>query len=192
MIGGMRRALLVGTAAAVALLALSAQHSTGLAGTRSVWNGDIYVVNADGTGRTRLTRNPAEEFSPAWSPDGTKIAFSRFTGSRFQIFVMNADGSGAVQLTFADASATGAAWSPDGTRIAFTRCGDSCDVYLMDADGRNVRRLTYGEKRSHSSSSLGPNIRTSSPRGRVGLAGGRPGTLSSRYGRRRSLVPTRP
>ena len=160
MIGGMRRALLVGTAAAVALLALSAQHSTGLAGTRSVWNGDIYVVNADGTERTRLTRNPAEEFSPAWSPDGTKIAFSRFTGSRFQIFVMNADGSGAVQLTFADAAATGAAWSPDGTRIAFTRCGDSCDVYVMDADGRNVRRLTYGDPPGDESPTWSPDGRS--------------------------------
>ncbi len=160
MIGGMRRALLVGTAAAVSLLALSAQHSTGLAGTRSVWNGDIYVVNADGTGRTRLTRSPAEEFSPAWSPDGTKIAFSRFTGSRFQIFVMNADGSGAAQLTFADAAATGAAWSPDGTRIAFTRCGDSCDVYVMDADGRNVRRLTYGDPPGDESPTWSPDGRS--------------------------------
>src|SRR6186997_1050120 len=93
MIDRVRRALLVGTVAAVALIAFRAQHAAGLAAPRSVWNGDIYVVNADGTGRTRLTWSPAEEFSPTWSPDGTRIAFSRFTGSHFQIFVMNADGS---------------------------------------------------------------------------------------------------
>jgi TolB protein len=160
MIGGMRRLLLVGTAAAVALIALRAPHATGSLALRSVWNGDIYVVNADGTERTRLTRNPAEEFSPAWSPDGTKIAFSRFTGSHFQIFVMNADGSDAAQLTFADAAATGAAWSPDGTRIAFTRCGDSCDVYVMDADGRNVRRLTYGDPPGDESPTWSPDGRS--------------------------------
>jgi Tol biopolymer transport system component len=111
----------------------------------SVWNGDIYVVNADGGGKTRLTSDPAEEFDPAWSPDGTTIAFSRFTGRRFQIFVMNADGTGAVQLTHGDSAARDAAWSPDGRRIAFTRCRGSCDIYVMNADGSDERRLTYGE-----------------------------------------------
>jgi Tol biopolymer transport system component len=156
----MRRAVLVGTAAALALLAagpLSASGRGVVQATRSVWNGDIYVVNADGTGRTRLTDDPAEEFAPAWSPDGTKIAFSRFTGSRFQIFVMNADGTNARQLTFADAAATGAAWSPDGRRIAFTRCAISCDVYVMNADGHGVRRLTYGEQPGDESPAWSPD-----------------------------------
>ena len=156
----MRRALLVGTAAAVALVALRAQHASVLAATPQAWNGDIYVVNADGTERVRLTRNPAEEFSPAWSPDGTKIAFSRFTNSHFQIFVMEADGSGATQLTFDDAAATGAAWSPDGTRIAYTRCADSCDVYVMDADGKNARRLTYGDPPGDESPTWSPDGRS--------------------------------
>ena len=156
----MRRAVLVGSAAALALLAagpLGASGPKARQAARSVWNGDIYVVNADGAGRTRLTRDPAEEFSPAWSPDGTQIAFSRFTGSRFQIYVMNADGADATQLTFGDSAATGAAWSPDGKRIAYTRCATSCDIYVMNADGGGVRRLTYGAQPGEQSPSWSPD-----------------------------------
>ena len=52
-------------------------------------------MNADGSGQRRLTRNPWEDITPTWSPDGRKIAFSGGTG----IFVMNADGSGKRLLT---------------------------------------------------------------------------------------------
>jgi TolB protein len=141
---------------APALESSSARPGTGLG---SVWNGDLYVVKADGTGQTRLTRHPAEEFDPAWSRDGTKIAFSRFTGRRYQIFLMNPDGSGAVQLTRGESGASDAAWSPDGTRIAFTRCRGSCDVYVINADGTGERRLTHGEEPGVQSPTWSPDGR---------------------------------
>src|SRR5438045_3202189 len=66
-------------------------------------NADICVMNAAGTGKARLTRSPAAESTPTWSPDGQQIAFLKFPnaegGHPQNIFVMDADGSGERQLT---------------------------------------------------------------------------------------------
>ena len=100
----------------------------------------IYVLKSDGTGATALTSGPVADRSPAWSPDGTQIAFGRY---RQGIFVVKADGSGLVRLT-SDPSDTDPDWSPDGTRIAFARfsAGLQQDIYVMGADGSAVTRLT--------------------------------------------------
>ena len=104
---------------------------------------EVYLMNADGSGQTRLTNNPADDREPAWSPDGSRIAFAR----NFEIYVMNADGTGQTQLTH---KGTGGdewpAWSPDGTRIAFTGYGRSGDprgaVYVIHEDGSGETRVT--------------------------------------------------
>src|SRR6185295_4394074 len=104
-------------------------------------NGDIYVMNADGTDQVRLTTNDAADRSPAWSPDGTKIAFtSRRTGNG-DIYVMNADGTAQVQRTSAAAVDSAPDWSPDGNKIAFAsgRTGNG-DIYLINGSTRT--RLT--------------------------------------------------
>src|SRR5215208_3831615 len=53
---------------------------------------DIYTMNADGSGVTRLTNDPARDIQPAWSPDGTKIAFVSIRDGNTEVYVMNADG----------------------------------------------------------------------------------------------------
>jgi len=77
--------------------------------------GDIYVINADGSGLRRLT----DGMEPAWSPDGKKVAFGRWRDPR-GLYVIDEDGSNET-LVFGWVAAKGAAWSPDGSRIAFTR-----------------------------------------------------------------------
>jgi hypothetical protein len=108
---------------------------------------EIYTMKADGSNQTRLTSNTAFDFDPAWSPDGTKIAFvtDRDGGRPYEIYTMNADGTNQTRLTNNTVSDENPAWSPDGTKIAFgsTASADgSYEIYTMNADGSNQTRLT--------------------------------------------------
>jgi Tol biopolymer transport system component len=107
-------------------------------------NYEIYIMNADGSGLTRLTTDPAGDGSPAVSPDGARIAFNSERDGNFEIYVMNADGSDQARLTTeAGAADLSPAWSPDGTRIAFVsdRTGPR-EIFIMEADGSNPVQLT--------------------------------------------------
>ncbi|NTW00019.1 MAG: hypothetical protein HGA19_01795 [Oscillochloris sp.] len=105
---------------------------------------DIYVMNADGSNRTRLTTAPDYDSSPAWSPDGTKIAFASDRSGYRQIYVMNADGSSQTRLTSNEHSYNlDPAWSPDGRQIIFASMRDgNYQLYVMNPDGSNQTRLT--------------------------------------------------
>jgi len=109
------------------------------------WCYEIYTMNLDGTGLTRLTYNSDIDYSPAWSPDGSKIAFMSWPdpdGSA-DVFVMNADGTGVTNLTNNPAGDGGPDWSPDGTKIAFNSDRDGkVEVYVMNADGSGVTKVT--------------------------------------------------
>jgi dipeptidyl aminopeptidase/acylaminoacyl peptidase len=99
---------------------------------------DLIVTDADGRTRTNLTRTPdVFELEPAWSPDGTQIAFS--VGGPFgpgeSLWVMNADGTGSRRL----GAGSQPAWSPDGRRLAFSRDGD---IHTTTRGGGDVRQVT--------------------------------------------------
>jgi Tol biopolymer transport system component len=81
---------------------------------RDIWVMNADGVNADGTGQTRLTADPASDWMPAWSPGGTKIAFvsDREPAGNFEIYVMNADGMGKHNLTNNGAYDRDPAWAP--------------------------------------------------------------------------------
>jgi Tol biopolymer transport system component len=81
--------------------------------------------------------------SPAWSPDGKRIAFYSERDGNAELYVMNADGSDERRLTRTPADEGYPSWSPDGRTVSFDTDRDgNFEVYAMDADGGNVRRLT--------------------------------------------------
>lgn len=105
--------------------------------------GEVYVMNADGSGLTNLTNDSAYDDLPAWSPDGKKIAFVSNRGGASDLYVMSADGSGVTQLTHDQANEGRPAWSADGSRIAFASDkSGNWDIYVMNADGLGVVALT--------------------------------------------------
>jgi len=105
-------------------------------------NRDIWVMHSDGAGQRRLTRASAVDEDPAWSPDGTKVAWMRSVSGNRDIHTTNADGSGVKRVTTASYADYSPAWSHGG-KIAFVRNrSGNHDIYTMNADGSGIRRVT--------------------------------------------------
>jgi len=107
----------------------------------SGFNAKVYVMNANGTDQHVVSQGRAG--APAWAPDGELIAYDDHDEGA--LWIVAPDGTGSRRLA---AQAGGAAWSPDGRSIAFFSRRDfpgqdqRNEIYVMDADGRNQRRLT--------------------------------------------------
>ena len=116
------------------------------------WFSHIYVVSAEGTERTKVSKGDVWDSQPSWSPDGSRIVFERrsgdgrdedgnFTNPTQLIMVMDADGTNLTTLTAGDSWHGSPAWSPDGNRIAYVAQGV---VWLIDHDGTDAERVIGG------------------------------------------------
>lgn len=109
---------------------------------------DIYVINSDGSGRVQITNDPADDYAPKWSPDGSQMVFVSNRDGNAELYLIDADGENLVRLTDNAAEDTAPDWSPDGSHIVFVSTRDEqTELYLMDISKKEsgVLRLTKNE-----------------------------------------------
>ena len=112
-------------------------------------NADLYVMNIDGTEKTRLTSTPGSESDAVWIENGKKIAFMSPVDGKTQLWVMNADGSDRTAVSNVENGISGFLFSPDGSKVVmigsvkYSR--DAKDIYpdLPDATGKLIDDLMY-------------------------------------------------
>src|SRR5437588_51899 len=126
-------------------------------------NGNIWIVNNDGTNPNQMTIS-GSDIAPAWSPDGTKIAFSTNGDGNYEIYKIPVTGGVATRLTNNTASDRNPSWSPDNTSIAFAsdRNG-TMNIWAIATDGTNptlISPTSVGGNTPNYSKDTGENVRT--------------------------------
>jgi TolB protein len=109
---------------------------------------EIWIMNADGSDPHWIG---LEGFAAKWSPDGSRLLYTSARSGNYEIYTANIDGTDEQQLTRTTADESFPVWSPDGSQIAYSAStggwntvgnSQTYEIYVMDADGTNVRQLT--------------------------------------------------
>jgi len=122
-----------------------------LEGTIGHFRYDLATVGVDGSGHVDLTNDSLTEYTPAWSPDGHRIAYQgQDPLGGIQIYAVNSDGTNRTELTTTLGQKDWPSWSPDGTQIAFSSSPQAYDdIYVMNSDGTGIRQVSAGPNDSH-------------------------------------------
>ena len=118
----------------------------------------IFIMDADGRGRTQLTDHSASNVAPEISPDGSRIAFVSDRDGSDHVYLMDIDGGGQHRVTNVRGAEGEPTWSPDGARLYFRKTLDDGTVAICSVhrDGSGFRQLTDGSIR-YLRSSLSPD-----------------------------------
>jgi len=155
----------------------------------------LYMINADGTDQKTLTTVPGSDYDPAWSPDGTRIAFTSVRDGRKEIYVLAVDSGAVTRLTTnstGDIENSQPAWSPFSNQIAYTvkRFG-AYQVWVMSDTGQsNVQIVRSGQQLWDYLPVWGPDGETILFNQR-NLGPGRPWLMSIRYEDRDKKEPVK-
>ncbi len=103
-------------------------------------NNEIYLMNLDGSEQRNLTKNPADDRHPCWSPSGDRIAFAsdRDQEGRWSLYVMTANGDSAVRILEMGGNPRGCSWASDGNRVAYSY---GLEIHVIHLDGAGDTNL---------------------------------------------------
>ncbi|MDR5905890.1 Tol-Pal system beta propeller repeat protein TolB [Franzmannia qiaohouensis] len=131
-----------------AITGLRGAFSTRIAYVTSEGAGDdmrfaLFIADADGRNSQEILSSSEPILSPAWSPDGTKLAYVSFETERPAIYIQDLATSQRVRATSFPGINGAPAWSPDGRRLAMSLSKDGQpEIYIMDIAGRSFERMT--------------------------------------------------
>lgn len=105
------------------------------------YGADLYIARRDGSD-VRLVVSPAGPNHIAWSPDGTKLAFSGYFTGDYEVYVVDVNGSNLRNISNHPGRDEWPTWSPDGSRVAFTSDRDGGAIYTVGVDGTGLTRIS--------------------------------------------------